>query len=189
MRILAIDPGNTMSAWCELVDGEPVSAGKEPNAEVLHHVRNGWAPDGAPLAIEMIASYGMAVGREVFETCLWIGRFMEAWEARGGTVRLVYRKDVKLFLCHTVRATDSNIRAALLDRFGPGREVAVGTKRAPGPLYGIKGDEWSALAVALTAEAAIAPPAADFMQSVMGGPIPTEPTVRVVGLRDGPEPF
>lgn len=167
MRILAIDPGNTMSAWCLLVDGKPASTDKEANADVLEHLRDRNTFINVDVcAIEMIASYGMAVGREVFETCLWIGRFMEAWQARGGIgmVRLVYRKDVKLHLCHTARATDSNIRAALLDRFGPGREVAVGTKRAPGPLYGIKGDEWSALAVALTCEASMAPPDEGFMQ-------------------------
>lgn len=167
MRVLAIDPGNTMSAWCELVDGKPNRSAKAPNADVAESLRLASCPgEQLPLlAIEMIASYGMAVGKEVFDTCLWIGRFMEAWESRGGTVKLIYRKEVKSYLCHSTRATDANIRAALLDRFGPGREVAVGTKRAPGPLYGIKGDEWSALAVALTAEAATAPPAANFMQS------------------------
>ena len=67
-------------------------------------------------------------------------------------VALVYRRDVKLFHCQTVRANDANIRAAIIDRFGPGKEKAIGKKSAPGPLYGIKGDEWSALAVALTAQ-------------------------------------
>jgi len=154
MRVLAIDPGNTMSAWCELRDGVPELYAKEPNAEVRELLRTtGDVAEDVVLAIEMIASYGMPVGKEVFDTCLWIGRFMEAWESRGGTVRLVYRKDVKQFHCGTTRANDANIRAALIDRFGPGREKAVGTKRTPGPLYGIKGDEWSALAVALTAEA------------------------------------
>lgn len=154
MRILAIDPGNTMSAWC-FRDGECqiIDAKKVPNDEMLGCLRIPMWSQIDVLAIEMIASYGMAVGKEVFETCLWIGRFTEAWQSRGGTVELIYRKDVKLYLCHTVRATDANIRAALLDRFGPGRELAVGTKKAQGPLYGIKGDEWSALAVALTAEA------------------------------------
>lgn len=154
MRILAIDPGNTMSAWCLTEMSSPFCAKKEPNEAVIEMLRKPptWAmPD--VLAIEMIASYGMAVGKEVFETCLWIGRFMEAWEARSGTVRLIYRKDVKQFHCGTTRANDANIRAALIDRFGPGRERAVGVKRAPGPLYGIKGDEWSALAIALTAAA------------------------------------
>jgi hypothetical protein len=102
------------------------------------------------LAVEMIASYGMPVGREVFETCLWIGRFIEAW---GRQYQLIYRKDVKIFHCESVRATDANIRASLIDRFGPGKVKAIGTKKAPGPLYGIKGDEWSALAVALKAAA------------------------------------
>lgn len=159
MNVLAIDPGNELTAWCVLQDGALVAAKKEPNADVLAMVRG--APEGwqfgpsATLAIEMIASYGMPVGREVFETCLWIGRFLEAWERHGGRgpAKLVYRRDVKLFHCESVRATDANIRAALIDRYGPGKQKAIGTKKAPGPLYGLKGDEWSALAVALKAAA------------------------------------
>ena len=71
----------------------------------------------------------------------------------GGVTRLVYRRDVKLFLCQSARANDSNIRAALIDKYGPGKARAVGTKKAQGPLYALKGDTWSALAVALTAQA------------------------------------
>ena len=63
-------------------------------------------------------------------------------------VRLVYRKDVKLHLCGSPRAKDPNIRQALLDKLGP-----VGTKRQPGPCYGVKSHAWAALGVAVTAEA------------------------------------
>ncbi len=152
MRILAIDPGNELSAWCYW-DGRPEQAGKSPNADLLETLSEHDPEAYDMLAIEMIASYGMAVGREVFDTCVWIGRFWEAWSRHGGHVRLIYRKDVKLHHCQTTRANDANIRAALIDRFGPGKIAAIGTKKAPGPLYGIKGDEWAALAVALTAEA------------------------------------
>jgi hypothetical protein len=151
--IIGIDPGTSESAWVVLQDGIPLYHGKELNAELLNHLRGDrWPREGVLLAVEMIASYGMPVGKEVFDTCLWIGRYCEAWESRGGSVRLVYRREVKQFHCGTVRANDANIRAALLDRYGPGREIAIGTKKAPGPLYTIKGDEWSALAVALTVE-------------------------------------
>lgn len=150
-RILAIDPGCEQSAWCYLVDGMPEHAEKIPNDATLTVLREGCPYRDATLAVEMIASYGMPVGREVFETCLWIGRFIEAWAARGGRYKLIYRRDVKLFLCESARANDANIRAALIDLYGPGKERAVGLKRTPGPLFGIKGDEWSALAVALTA--------------------------------------
>ena len=155
--IIAIDPGNSASAFCTLEGDRPAGFGKEANADVLIRLRREWNPAEDLLALEMIASYGMAVGREVFETCLWIGRYIEAWEARQGKYRLVYRKEVKIFHCDTVRATDSNIRAALVDRYGPGKDAAVGRKAAPGPLYGIKGDEWAALAVALTVHGAVAP--------------------------------
>jgi hypothetical protein len=95
------------------------------------------------VACEMIASYGMAVGASTFETCVWIGRFIEVARVE---VELIYRKDIKLFLCGTMRAKDANIRQALLDRIGP-----HGTKAQPGPTYGIKSHTWAALAVAVFA--------------------------------------
>jgi hypothetical protein len=152
-RILAIDPGPELSASCTLADGLPSFPCKIPNAELLERMRRLYDEEGPMplLAIEGIASYGMAVGKEVFDTCIFIGRCLETWESRNGTARLVYRRDVKLFLCQSVRATDSNIRAALMDRYG-GKAKAIGTKAAPGPLYSLKKDMWSALAVALTAE-------------------------------------
>lgn len=151
-RILALDPGPAMTAWCELVDGEPSRTDKVSNLDLLTSIRSGLMGAADVFAVEMIASYGMAVGKEVFETCLWIGRFVEAYESKYAPALLIYRRDVKLFLCESNRANDANIRAALIDRFGPGKDKAIGKKSCPGPLYGIKGDEWSALAVAVTAE-------------------------------------
>lgn len=138
MRIIAIDPGCTESAWIVYEDGKIDSFGKHLNDSVLALMVHG----RGHLAIEMIASYGMPVGKEVFETCVWIGRFIEAW---GGPYTLVYRRDVKLHLCGSSRAKDSNIRQALIDRFG-----APGTKANKGATYGISKDVWSALAVATT---------------------------------------
>ena len=57
-------------------------------------------------------------------------------------------------LCKNNRAKDKNIRQALIDRFGPGK-AAIGTKKAPGPLYGLKSHLWSALAVAVVAADAL----------------------------------
>ncbi len=155
--ILAIDPGSTESAWVALENGKPVAHAKEPNHALLCRLRAGEHAPGfnsaltTVLAIEGIASYGMAVGKEVFDTCMWSGPFREAWEYRGVAVQIVYRKEVKIFHCETSRANDANIRASLIDRFG-GKEAAIGCKSEPGPLYGIKNDRWAALAVALTAE-------------------------------------
>jgi hypothetical protein len=103
----------------------------------------------------MIASYGMPVGREVFETCVWIGRFMEQWGAPD-RVNLVYRKDVKMHLCGSPRAKDANIRQALIDLFEPtggGKTPQIGTKAKPGPLYGVSTHAWPALGVAVTVQA------------------------------------
>jgi hypothetical protein len=148
MNLLAIDPGNTESAYL-IYDTDArrvVEWRKAPNDEVLRVLDGGWTCD--ELAVEMIASYGMAVGREVFETCVWIGRFIERW--RGYTPKLVYRRNVKLHLCGSARAKDANVRQALIDRFG-GKDAAVGKKATPGPLYGLAGDGWAALGVAVTA--------------------------------------
>jgi hypothetical protein len=56
-----------------------------------------------------------------------------------------------MHLCNTNRATDANIRQALMDKYGSTQQVAIGTKKAPGPLYGFGNDERAALALAFTA--------------------------------------
>ena len=55
------------------------------------------------------------------------------------------RKDIKMNLCNTTRAKDSNIRQALIDRFG-----VPGTKKSPGMMYGLHKDMIQAFAVAVT---------------------------------------
>ncbi|KOQ78866.1 hypothetical protein ABW45_04665 [Stenotrophomonas maltophilia] len=144
MRILAIDPGTEESGWCLLQNGSVLESGVMPNQELLGVVAGYRRYGEDQLAIEMIASYGMAVGREVFETCVWVGRFQQVWR-HPDAVRLVYRRDVKLHLCGNAKAKDANIRKALLDLIGP-----QGTKKSPGPTYGVKSHAWAALGVAVT---------------------------------------
>ena len=142
MRIIAIDPGTTQSAMVvwdtrfnEFFHKEIMS-----NEDMLRWLR-GFEGIYDIVVIEGIASYGMPVGREIFKTCYMIGRIMEI----AHTYELVYRKDIKMHFCGTTRAKDSNIRQALIDRFG-----APGTKKNPNPItYGIKKDLWSALAVGI----------------------------------------
>lgn len=147
--ILAIDPGPKESAFVQYRAGGILDHQKVRNTMLLAIIRDCDDGDFQKIAIEMIASYGMAVGAETFETVFWIGRFFEAAVLRSIEPKLIYRLDVKKAICHNGAAKDPNIRQAIIDRFG-GKEVAIGKKATPGPLYGISGDEWSALAVALT---------------------------------------
>ena len=129
--IFAIDPGSEKSAFVlyDSHDKVILEKGIEENEDIMELVVS---YDYNILAIEMIASYGMPVGKEVFQTCVWIGRFDPNQQAQ-----LVYRKDVKMHLCGSMRAKDANIRQALIDKLG--KEATKGVKR----------DEWSALAVAV----------------------------------------
>jgi hypothetical protein len=149
MRLLAVDPGNTESAYV-LVDEQylPRIFGKVPNSELLAVLPT----IGADLAvIEMVASYGMAVGAEVFETCVWIGRFYQVL-ADVVPTRLVKRLPVKLWHCHSAKANDSNIRQALVDRFAAGQpNHGKGTTKAPGWFHGFRADVWAAYALAVYA--------------------------------------
>jgi len=142
-KLIAIDPGTTESAVL-IWDGQQVTLPEIISNDALRfRLLNG---SQHPIACEMIASYGMAVGREVFETCLMIGRIQEIAAQRNQPCSLIYRLQVKNHLCHTSKAKDANIRQALIDRFG-----CVGTKKNPGPLFGISSHLWAALGVAVTA--------------------------------------
>ena len=152
MRVLALDPGTTQSGWV-IYDSKAkhvLASGVRDNQAIL-----GWLPCTVAephadlLAIERFAAMGMTVGQEVFDTCVWIGRFQQAWHTPAAAW-LVYRRDVKMHLCGDSRAKDPNIRQALIDMLG-----APGNKKAPGATYGVASHAWSALAVAVTAEAQV----------------------------------
>lgn len=149
--ILAIDPGNEFSAYVAYDEehGTPRRFAKLLNSEMLATIDR--ATDCDRLAVEKIESYGMAVGATVFATCVWTGRFIERWSVRfNRPVVDVPRRSCKLHLCGSARAKDSNVRQALIDRYGPGKDRAIGRKATPGPLYGLTGDCWAALGVAVT---------------------------------------
>ena len=170
-KILAIDPGNEYSAYViyttcltdlhEMREMKNViEFGKILNEHMLNVVSTTWAEF---LAVEMPACYGMAVGRTVFDTCRWVGRFQDRFEYNNKKPSyLVYRKaqnkehgidSVCMHICKNNRAKDSNIRQAIIDRYpatGGGKTPQIGTKAKPGPLYGVSKDVWAALAVAIT---------------------------------------
>jgi hypothetical protein len=151
VAILAIDPGNVESGYVIVADdlSRVLEKGKVDNFELLEIIEIMQLKyPVSRVAIEMVASYGMSVGATVFETCVWIGRFTQAFLDLGydeNAIVKIYRKDEKMTLCHSMKAKDSNIRQALIDRFG-----IVGTKKEPGYFYGFKKDMWAAMAVAVT---------------------------------------
>lgn len=149
MRIFAIDPGTTASGWlyCQTDPFKIVEHGITDNAVLLTKLEVMRVDHDIDLMlIEKVESFGMAVGVSIFETVYWSGRFAQV--AQPVCVERIGRRDVKLTLCGSVRAKDGNIRQALLDKFGG--ESAVGTKKAPGPLYGIRSHIWPALALVVT---------------------------------------
>ena len=155
-KILAIDPGDQESGYV-IWDGKVVSnKGKIPNEIMLDSISKMIGePSEEPLelAIEMVASYGMPVGKNIFDTCVWIGRFIQEYESIiGYNYKKVYRQEVKMHLCKSTRAKDSNVIQALVDRFGNVNEhgkYGKGTKKNKGFFYEFSDDIWQAFAVAV----------------------------------------
>lgn len=146
-KILSIDPGNIESAYC-LIDTEtykPIKFAKAENELVLYEIEK---EEYDLLVIEMIASYGMAVGKSVFDTCVWIGRFIQASPK---DFEYIYRKEEKMNLCGSMKAKDSNIRQSLIDRFAEfDLKQGKGTKDNKDFFYGFKSDIWASYAVGVT---------------------------------------
>ncbi len=133
--IVAIDPGPTKSAWVVIDDLlKPIKWGWDLNHLVQDEVdrraiEHTFGGDRDELVIEDITSYGMPVGRDVFETAKWSGRFDSDRQAR-----FIARKDVKLHVCGVTNAKPGAIKQAVIDRYG-GQEQAIGGKKC----FGCKG--------------------------------------------------
>lgn len=151
MVILGIDPGPSNSACVVLENGTIRFADSAiDNDEVIAMLRGGlFKPSPDLVACEGIACYGMTVGAETFETCEMIGRIRERVQKH--IFHKIYRKDIKMHLCRTMRSKDKHIREALIKIYGD-----AGTKKNPGPTYGVSSHAWSALAVATYAQQKLA---------------------------------
>lgn len=141
MGILAIDPGSGQSGFVLLEGNKIKTSGVVCNSEMVKQIH---ILKPTQLAVEMVASYGMPVGQDIFNTCVWIGRFMENFS---GETELIFRKQVLKHLgIKDSTGADSKIRQAMIKKFGE-----QGTKSKPGPTFGISSHAWSALAIATTA--------------------------------------
>ena len=151
--IIAIDPGNAQSGYC-VIDRNtlrPLEFGKVDNVELLRKLASATEQGWRWAVIEMVASYGMSVGRDVFDTTVWIGRFYQVLSDQC-PVRMLCRIEEKKHICHDSRANDTAIRRALIDRFAAhDLKNGKGTKKKPDFFYGFKADVWTAYALGLTA--------------------------------------
>ena len=179
-KILCIDPGSRTTGWVILEpiqDELPrlVDHGNTATLEFLDRLRDGREEGITQVVIEHVGHYGtgMAAGSDVFETCILIGRMIEI--LRPLSIEKVRRQSIKAQICGRATAKDSNVRQALIDRWG-GDELALGAKKCsrckgkgwrgrgrpqcvecagsgwqvhPGPLHRVSAHAWSALAAGI----------------------------------------
>ena len=116
--ILGIDPGPTESAYCYVTLRQTVdSAGKVSNVELIEMLRAS-ALSTWSVAVESIQSFGMVVGRSVFDTCYQIGRIQQACEDLGIPCTLYPRQEYLRRICGGSHTKDSILRQAMELRFG-----------------------------------------------------------------------
>lgn len=142
--IVGVDPGTNQSAYFvyDSTSKKILAFGKIGNETFL----NTDFSMADVLVYEKMQNYGSPVGQTTFETCIWMGRFIQEWhrETNKPIVGL-FRHQIKSNLCPKMKSNDSKIREALINRFGK-----PGSKKNPGPTYGIVKDIWSAMAIAVT---------------------------------------
>lgn len=149
--IFGIDPGSVVSAFVVMDDGDIEEYGILENKIMADKISSIDRCSIEYGVIEEIASYGKAVGKDVFDTCRWSGKFERSFEMACIETHLIKRSTVKMYLCESVRGVkDSHIRQALIDIYGDSKEESIGNKKFPGPLYGVTKDVWQALAVCVT---------------------------------------
>lgn len=172
--IIGVDPGTSLTAYSivEVKHGtlnQVLQKDKTNNQEIYNAILQSLneyltlekiQTCDINIAIEHMESHGMAVGMTTFETCYFIGelKYKLSHELYNDIINnmnnnidininlyRIYRSQEKSYICNSVRAKDSNIRQALIDKFGE-----VGTKNNQGYFYGFKADIWSSFAVAYT---------------------------------------
>jgi len=150
--ILGLDPGPETSGVV-LVTNEYPPRIRYACAELeIKHIK---LPNNtAYTVIEWLSSYGTIVGENTFRTALVAGQIKERSEAMGIAAYLIKRPEASHILTGQRGAKDKHTKAAIREiyqdagmAYGGGADPTKGTKKYPGPLYGISSHAWDALAV------------------------------------------
>lgn len=161
MRLLAIDPGTTQSAYAMLnEDYSLVSAAKVENEVLLTLVKDGEWDEMAIECMEARHVVNGVIGSETYDTCYWIGRYEQVAHDRGKPVHRIYRTQERTRLIPTKKnklpphpdtvgqGADSQIRATLIRRFAKhDKKNGKGKAAHKDVFYGFAKDMWSAFAV------------------------------------------
>lgn len=151
MNILGLDPGYKQSAIVGFNGASVFEHAIVDNETMLLRLET-WKdmdPRIDVLVCEQMQLFKSAfgVGQEIFDSVMWSGQFAHCWRPR--KFDRIYRAKVRGHLGAS-KGGDAAVRAALIQRFGPYKEQAIGKRSAPGPLFGITSHEWAALAIAVT---------------------------------------
>jgi hypothetical protein len=93
-----------------------------PNEQVLEDLEM-LISDEDVVVCEWIQFYGVSVGREIFDTCRWVGRFEQACVDTLTPFHTILRRDVLTQICGRKkrtdkRSSDSRVHTALLEMLG-----------------------------------------------------------------------
>ena len=145
--ILAVDPGNLESGYCVFneLDETFTDFGKVGNEKICDIIDK-YRPICQHFVLENMANFGgSSPGRDVLDTCIWIGIFSERW-GRAKT-EFVFRKTVVTHHTNNPKGGDSDIRRALIERYG---DPTRGKKKQKGnKMQDVVKDVLSALAIAV----------------------------------------
>jgi hypothetical protein len=150
--VLGIDPGPTHCGFV-IYDTEScrvIEAHK--NLEVVETITgiDFHSSRVSLVVIERVQSYGIA-GSSLLRTSETVGRLQQTAESLRIPTLLMYRREILRILDVTGKGNkDSLVRQRLIEMHGGDRRTAQGTKKEPGPLYGVASHAWSALAVAVS---------------------------------------
>ena len=150
MKLLAIDTGNISSAYIIFCTEENRVIEKDflENEKFIERILTLTFDE---VAIEKIVSLGMPIGATTIDTIFFNGRLYEIFKKLKKVPFWYPRIDIKMHLCHTTRAKDTNVRTALVNRFGE-----PSTKKNPHNKYNELNDKiyfgshfWSCLGIAV----------------------------------------
>lgn len=108
---------------------------------------NGGSYEADCVVCEKPTAMGQPLSKNLVETIHWTGAMWWSW-IDGDPKHWVWitRNEVKVAICGKCQGVkDAHVLCGVQERFG-GKDKCKGTKKEPGPCYGVSGHAWQALA-------------------------------------------